>query len=280
MGERYSYKDTDALRKMTMKTPIEVYALGSGSSGNSTLVRAGHRYLLIDAGLSLKALSTALAKRGVYEGNLDGILLTHEHSDHSLNAGTLARRYRTHVYANAATLEAYQEREGVSFRSVELNNAQPRTVGHFCVESFSISHDAVDPVGYVVQAENSWITYCTDIGTSSDSLKKALNKADLAILEANHDIDMLLKGPYSPIMKARVASRMGHLSNQECGDLLAERVKSGKPVTIWLAHLSRVNNTPSLALRTVQRTIRQVTEMPYEIHVAMRDQPSLTWRKG
>ncbi|HZT41807.1 MAG TPA: MBL fold metallo-hydrolase [Chthonomonadaceae bacterium] len=259
---------------------MRVHALASGSSGNAVLVQAGKTHLLIDAGLPLRTLSPLLARRGVHANGLDAILLTHEHSDHSCGAGPMARRMGAPVVANAATLDAYASRDDLPFLATELETGGEIGVGEIGVRSFPISHDAVDPVGFVLHAGDVQIAYFTDCGCLAPEMEAALQGAHLAIVEANHDVDWLWRGPYTPDMKARVASPTGHLSNDDCADLIARRLEEGGSLCVWLAHLSRVNNSPSLARRSVLARIQEQTRVPLALEVALRDHPSVSWQAG
>jgi phosphoribosyl 1,2-cyclic phosphodiesterase len=259
---------------------IRVYALASGSSGNATLVQAGKTNLLIDAGLPLRTLTPLLGRRGVGVSDLDAILLTHEHTDHVCGAGPMARRTGAPLVANRATLAAYAERDDLPFTTRELPTGGTLGIGALGVRSFPIPHDAVEAVGFVLEAGPQQVTYVTDVGSVTPEVRAALRGASLAIVEANHDLDWLWRGPYTDEMKARVASDTGHLSNADCAALLAERLEEEGPLSVWLAHLSRVNNSPSLARRSVVASIAQRTRVPVRLEVALRDHPSVSWRAG
>ena len=250
--------------------------MASGSSGNAVLVKAGGRALLIDAGLSGRALGSALSARGIRAGMLDGILLTHEHDDHLRGAAVISERFRCPILANRATLEAASLRCEIP-HSQEMDSGSQMGLGDFIVRSFRVSHDAAEPVGYVVEACGSRIAYATDTGCVTPALREALKKADLCILESNHDLDWLLRGPYPPIMKRRVASELGHLSNSDASDLLADRLEEDGPTAIWLAHLSRVNNSPALARKSALELIGARTRVGFHLEVALRDRPSASW---
>jgi phosphoribosyl 1,2-cyclic phosphodiesterase len=259
---------------------VTVHALASGSSGNAMLIQAGGSSLLIDAGIGVRSLSAMLAKRGVSDGRLDAILLTHEHTDHSIGAGPMARRCGAPIVANRATLDAYAERDELGFDSAELATGGEMTIGAFVVRSFPVPHDAVEAVGYVLECGPTRIAYFTDAGSRTPAMAEALRRASLAVVEANHDLEWLLRGPYTREMKARVASPTGHLSNADCADLIAERLEEGGPLCVWLAHLSRVNNSAALARRSVGARIASATPVPFHLDVALRDQPSVSWRSG
>jgi len=259
---------------------VRVHALASGSSGNAFLVQAGATNLLLDAGLPQRILASHLARFGVGAAGLEAILLTHEHVDHSSSAGAMSRRATAPVVANAATLQAALQRSEQAFATSELPTGTERGFGCIGVRSFPVPHDAAEPVGYVLEVGSQRIVYCTDVGSVTPEVRSALQGATLAIVEANHDLAWLLRGPYTPEMKERVASPTGHLSNADCADLLAHRLIEGGPLTVWLAHLSRVNNSPSLARRSVLAQIAAQTRAPFALEIALRDHPSVSWRPG
>lgn len=259
---------------------VQVTSLASGSSGNSMLIQSQSTNLLIDAGVGQRRIGSHLLKRGILPGMLHGILLTHEHHDHAQGAVGLSTRYSAPLVANRPTFQALSEHEVLPAKIVEMETGTSNCIGDVEFRSFPVSHDAAEPVGYVIDIGSIRIAYFTDSGCVTPYLQDALCGADLAIVEANYDEQWLLRGPYTREMKARVASAKGHLSNADCGDLLAERVDSEGPLTIWLAHLSRVNNSPALARRTVQDKISNLTRTSFVLEVALRDQPSVVWKSG
>lgn len=259
---------------------VKVHALASGSSGNAVLVQSGNTNILIDAGLSLRTLASHLARYKVGVDGLDAILLTHEHSDHSCGLGALARRTGAPVVANQATLQAYSERDILPFPTQELGTGDTVGIGSIGIRSFRIPHDAVEPVGFVLEAGATKIFYATDTGSLTPELRESLSGAHLAIIEANHDLDWLWRGTYTQEMKTRVASPTGHLSNADCADVLAERLEAEGACCIWLAHLSRANNSAALARRSVTARIKEQTQVPFDLEIALRDHPSVSWQAG
>lgn len=264
----------------TRSASLQVHALASGSSGNSMLIQADGINLLIDAGLSTRALTTALLKRNVGAADLHGILLTHEHTDHSSGLSGMSRRFDAPVIANSATFAALLQRDTTSYRAQVLETGGTTAIGGVGVRSFAVSHDAAEAVGYVLEIGSYKVVYCTDSGCITSEIREALCGANLAIIEANYDFNWLMRGPYPEHRKVRVASDTGHLSNEDCADVMAERLELGGSLSIWLAHLSRVNNSPALARRSVQARIALQSTVPYTIEVALRDQPSLSWSPG
>ncbi len=259
---------------------VTVHSLASGSSGNAMLVQAGSTNLLIDAGIGVRSLAAMIARRGVVDGKLDAVLLTHEHTDHSIGAGPISRRTGAPLVGNRATLSAYEERDALGFGATETATGGEITVGAFAVRSFPVPHDAIEAIGYVLECGRTRIAYFTDAGCRTPDMTEALRGASLGVVEANHDLEWLLRGPYTPEMKARVASPTGHLSNADCADLIAERLEEGGPLCLWLAHLSRINNSVSLARRSVRERILKQTRVPFHLDIALRDQPSISWRSG
>ncbi len=262
------------------KFQLEVHSLSSGSSGNAILVRYGETSVLIDAGIGMRKLCSMMSLRGVSSDSLSAIFLTHEHTDHSIGAGPLSRKTKAPIIANAATLQACSRRDELAFETKELATGDVTGVGGIGVRSFRVPHDAVETVGYVLEAGTSRVAVFTDAGTTTAEMRNALNGVQLAIVEANHDLEWLWRGPYTQDMKERVASPTGHLSNADCADLLAESLEANGTMSIWLAHLSRVNNSVSLARRSVQERIRRQTKVPFLLDVALRDQPSVSWKAG
>lgn len=276
-----SNRVTPALFHITRPAPeLRIHSLASGSSGNSMLVQSGDVSILIDAGIGIRRLSTHIAKRDVVDGSLAAVLLTHEHADHVVGAAGIARRAKAPIVANARTLAAYCAHGDLPFETRELPTGDEIAFGPISVRSFPVPHDAVEPVGFVITAGSSRIAYFTDVGSITKPVRDALRHVNLAVVESNHDLEWLRRGPYTAEMKARVASSHGHLSNHECAALLAERLELDGPMSVWLAHLSRVNNSPSLARRTIIEQVTRLTKTSFHLEIALRDQPSVSWTAG
>jgi len=255
---------------------IRVKSLATGSSGNAILVQAGGTALLIDSGLPTRTLERYLKQDGIDPASLAGIALTHEHTDHIHSAGVMARRYNVPIIANRPTLEAGAGALGGAVPSIELATGSCRTVGEIELASFYIPHDAAEPVGYLISYQNWHVCIILDAGRPAYEMRAPLRMADLAIVEANHERERLIAGPYTRVLKARILSSMGHLSNVEAAQLLAESA-NGKHKWAWLAHLSEVNNTPQIAMRTVRTYLRLEGVQGTELTIAQRDRPSATW---
>jgi phosphoribosyl 1,2-cyclic phosphodiesterase len=264
-----------------MSAHFLVHALASGSSGNATLVRAGHAAILIDAGISLRTLTSGLAHQGLSPEDIDGIVITHEHSDHITSALALSRRHDIPLVANERTLRALY-RNTADTRHVVLPTGGRWTVGAIAVETFPTPHDAAEPVGVNIFHAPSGhkVSHLTDLGHVNDTVRRAIRGAHLLVLEANHDVYRLQAGLYPGYLKARILSDRGHLSNEAAVALLCEHALNHGPHTVWLAHLSKENNTPKLALAYAKATVALETGCPVVIDVAKRDKPSATWSPG
>ncbi len=250
--------------------------LASGSSGNSMLITAGDHHLLLDAGIGPRILSAALSRRGVTPSSLQAMLLTHEHDDHIKGIAGVSRRFETDLVANRRTLSAVCQRMELQ-RTQELETGGERQFGNFLVRSFRISHDAVEPVGYTIRIGSTCISYVTDLGCSNEDVSASMAQAQLCVIESNHDLDWLMRGAYPPHMKARVSGEFGHLSNRDASELMVNRVANAGEATFWLAHLSAMNNSPSLALRKANKSLSQIKGACYKVEVAQRDRPSVVW---
>ncbi|MCS7314294.1 MAG: MBL fold metallo-hydrolase [Bryobacterales bacterium] len=233
---------------------VRLCVLASGSSGNATLVASARTRLLVDAGLSAREIERRLALAGESLERLDAILVTHEHTDHVSGLTALARRAPCPVFLTALTAAA------IAWNGepppLELFPAGARwQIGDIEVTSFSVPHDASDPVGYCFQAEGRKIAIVTDLGYIPDAIRFQIRGADLLVLESNHDLEMLKVGPYPWPVKQRVMSRQGHLSN----DAVAQYIRSHlEPCTrtLVLAHLSENNNHPDLVRLVASQALR------------------------
>jgi len=249
--------------------------LFSGSSGNATLVYSGRTKILIDAGVSGSRLEEAL--RGVGEDIRDvrGILITHEHNDHIAGAGVLSRKHNIPIYATDGTWQAGARKLGnVHPRHVRVIDQAEFYINDLLIEPFAIPHDAADPVGYCVSCGSRRVAVATDMGWFPQSVEYRLHACDLVLLEANHDLSMLVSGRYPRSLKDRIRSRKGHLSNDEAGDAAVRLVSAGVR-SILLGHLSRENNDEPIAYRTVTDALLAQGITPgrdMNLGVAFRDQ--------
>jgi phosphoribosyl 1,2-cyclic phosphodiesterase len=234
--------------------PIDFCPIASGSSGNSVFISVGGTKILIDAGLSGVRIEKGLRALGVDCGAVDAVFITHEHSDHTMGAYILSRRFDIPIYATPGTWQALERNRNMGTIAKQNKRFvyadEDMIFGDAVIRPFPISHDANEPVGYSVYAGGKKVTVTTDIGCVTDGLKENIMNSDVLLIESNHDVDMLMNGSYAYPLKKRVMSDTGHLSNVNCGKLLAE-IMCGRLKHIYLGHLSLENNRPSLAYETV-----------------------------
>ena len=229
---------------------VAVCSLASGSKGNAIYISDGTTSILIDAGLTGVEIERRLTSRGLSPHDLSGIIVSHEHIDHIRGVGVLSRRYNLPVYLNDKTNMAATD----TLKSIKSQKAficgRTFSINGLAFHPFSISHDAEDPVGFTVTCNHTKIGIATDLGLATGMVKQHLKNCDLLLLESNHDITMLEKGPYPWPVKQRIKSRTGHLSNEESRLLLSE-LKHENLKHVILGHLSETNNTPEKALSHV-----------------------------
>ncbi|ABQ26253.1 MBL fold metallo-hydrolase [Geotalea uraniireducens] len=224
---------------------MRVCLLASGSKGNSLFIETGGTKLLIDAGLSAVEILRRLNAIGVDGGEIDAVLISHEHTDHIRGAGVLARKFKMPVLLSYPT---YKEAERCFKKTevVEFESGYAFCYKDISIDPFPITHDACDPVGFVIKSNEGTVGIATDLGIATRLVKDKLQGCKVLILESNHDETMLLNGPYPWHLKQRIKSRHGHLSNNDSAALLEEILHSGLE-GVFLAHLSEVNNDPQLA---------------------------------
>lgn len=228
-------------------------SLSSGSDGNCQYIETEKVRIIIDAGFSGKQVESLLKEIEVNPHDLDAIFVTHEHIDHIKGIGVLSRRFDIPVYANEGTwigmektvkeIKPHNIRVFNSNKSLELKD--------LLIHPFSTLHDANDPVGYIAISDNKKITILTDSGMIEKEVFSKIKNSQLYFIEANHDVQMLLEGSYPLSLKKRIMSSHGHLSNEDCANALGELLR-GEREKVLLAHLSKDNNIPALALNTVK----------------------------
>ena len=272
---------------------MRVTSLGSGSSGNALLVEAGPQgrtKLLVDVGLPPRTLLERLRLAGAMPTQLQGVLVTHEHSDHIIGLPLLNKRYAIPVIAASDTLTAI-ERSFISgawytdsgpllepsiepgTQNGELRQRIPLPVGVSCVigdieiTSFPVSHDAVSPCGYLLRAGGCRVCVAIDSGEVTSTMLNMMKHADLLVLESNHDRDRLLRGPYPYHLKMRILSPTGHLSNAQAAEAVLQTWRADSVRWLWLSHLSRTNNSPKLALQSMLASLSAAKVNLSQIHI-------------
>ena len=229
--------------------PLQFQVLASGSKGNAVLVCTPKTRILLDAGLSAKELTARLQQTGTGANQLDAVVISHEHTDHVRGLGTLSRRFGLPVYLTQGTLENLPLDIGQLPQVRLFQPGTPFAVGDLSIKPFSISHDAQDPAGFVLENDARRLGICTDLGVATQLVKTRLQGCHGLILEANHDPELLFNGPYPLPLKQRIRSRHGHLSNAESCELLQHIHHSALQIVLF-AHLSEVNNHPELVLKS------------------------------
>lgn len=258
---------------------MRICPLASGSNGNCIYVECEGKHFLIDAGISRKRIVEGLESIGVMPEQLDGICITHEHSDHVSGLPVFLKKYPTDLYITEGTLAAIYPRieAAIDSRLIHLVKADELVaVDKVRLMPFGTYHDAAEPVGYTIEGENEKFGMATDLGFYDDYIIRHLSNAQILLVEANHDISMLQAGTYPYMLKKRILGKQGHLSNVSAGDLLCELIHD-KLQHVYLAHLSKDNNYPELAYETVRCQLK--LKVPgkadgFTIEVAKRGEPS------
>ncbi|MBF0527932.1 MAG: MBL fold metallo-hydrolase [Deltaproteobacteria bacterium] len=237
---------------MTGEEPaMRFCVLASGSKGNAIWLEAGGRAILIDCGLTGKELRRRLTLAGLESDRLQAIIVSHEHRDHIQGVGVLARALHLPVYLNAATLKQVQGLLA-KVETRQLQTGADLNIGFITIQTFAISHDSAEPMGFVFIHDGiKQLGLATDLGVATGLVRQRLSGCRALILEANHDPEMLMNGPYPWDLKQRVRSRHGHLSNFDSAELLAA-INHSRLEHVVLAHLSETNNHPDLALETIR----------------------------
>jgi phosphoribosyl 1,2-cyclic phosphodiesterase len=253
---------------------IEVTILGSGSAGNCTLIETEQTAILVDAGLSSRQIVQRLATMGRAVSEIDAVLLTHEHTDHTRGLGVLCKTHPIPVFANRLTAEAVASQETQRIRWQLFSTGHPFAVGDFTVEPFPVPHDASDPVGFAIRTDAHAVGVLTDLGHVTKLVVERMRAMDLLVLESNHDMRLLQEDTARPwALKQRIMSRHGHLSNDDAATLAGE-VCCDRLRHVFLAHLSRDCNRPEIAQRVVSE------KLPARVRVAVssQDHPTATVR--
>lgn len=237
---------------------LKFCSFASGSSGNCYLVKNDDAAILIDSGISGKKIFDGLEATGTPREMVRAVLVTHEHTDHIRSLHTVAKKLPgVRIYANEGTWNNVKHHISEAQREY-FRTGEEFSVEGLAVRSFPVSHDAADPVGFSVCFGNKQISICTDCGCISEEIFNEISDADLLLLEANHEKEMLLFGKYPYVLKKRILGDHGHLSNVTCGECLCRIVEDNpKNRVVLLGHMSRENNTPEVAMQAVKNTLEE-----------------------
>jgi phosphoribosyl 1,2-cyclic phosphodiesterase len=247
--------------------------LASGSGGNACYIETCHARILVDAGLSCREVFRRLEIIGVDAGQLDALVITHEHLDHIRGAGPLARRLRIPVFANGPTFKEGLRILGSIPKPVPVSTGQTFSIKDLFVETFTKCHDAADPVGLMLSSEGVRLGLITDLGRSTPVVEDRLQGCHALIAEFNHDEKMLDDGPYPLELKRRIKGPDGHLSNLQAARLIRRVAHSGL-AWVALAHMSEVNNLPEMAFRTVRETLDMCRRQRTEVLITSQHEPA------
>ena len=244
---------------------MRMASIASGSSGNCIYIGSDHHHILIDDGISGKRVREGLKSLDLCPEDLEGILITHEHTDHVKGLGVLARKYQIPIYGTEGTLACLQQDSSLGAFPEGLFQPIMKEadfcLGDLTIHPFAVPHDAADPVAYRVTCGNSRAAVVTDLGEFDERIVGELQQLDVVLVEANHDIRMLQVGPYPYPLKQRILSSLGHICNEAAGQLLT-RILHDNMKAVFLGHLSQENNYPELALETVKMEIT-MGDCPY-----------------
>ncbi|MEG0889949.1 MAG: MBL fold metallo-hydrolase [Bacteroides sp.] len=234
---------------------VRFISLASGSSGNCYYLGTGKYGILIDAGIGIRTIKKALKEINVSLETIRAVFVTHDHADHIKAVGHLGEKFNIPVYTTARIHEginkSYCMTEKLSSSVRYLEKEQPMKLEDFCIESFEVPHDGTDNVGYCIEIGEKVFSFLTDLGEITPTAAKYICKANYLIIEANYDEEMLKMGPYPTYLKERISSNTGHMSNSDTAEFLAENINEHLKY-IWLCHLSKDNNHPELAFKTIE----------------------------
>lgn len=255
---------------------VQLTVLGSGSGGNCAYLETDQVRLLVDAGFSARQIRQRLAAIGRAPETLSGILVTHEHADHVQGLAVLAAQVSVPLYCNRLTKDAIELQLESRFDCRLFSTGSSFEIGDVLVETFSLPHDAYDPVGFLIRTCQGNIGFLTDLGYATKLVVERVRRANVLLLETNHDLKLLqadTRRPWS--IKQRILSRHGHLSNEAAAEV-AEQVVSSELRQLYLAHLSRDCNRPELAQRAVGERLERLGARHVRVHLTSQDQPSPT----
>lgn len=259
---------------------VKFISLASGSSGNCYYIGTESYGILIDAGIAARTIKKALKEFGIGMDTIIGVFVTHDHADHIKGVGGLGEKLNIPIYSTSLVHQGINksycmtEKLHSSVRYLEKN--EPMQLRDFRIESFEVPHDGTDNVGYCIEIDGKTFSFLTDLGEITPMAAEYICKANYLILEANYDEDMLRMGNYPQYLKERIISRTGHMSNTDTAEFLAENISENLQY-IWLCHLSKDNNHPELAYKTVEFRLRDkgiVVGKDVQLSALKRNTPS------
>jgi len=254
---------------------MELCVLASGSKGNCIYVSGGGTAVLVDAGLSSRELVARLKAAAIEPESIQAVLFTHDHSDHYKGIEVFSKKYPVRLFANEGTAFGIErECPKLATQWEIFETASSFEIGGLRIEAFSVPHDASDPVGFVFDDGASRLCVATDLGQGTPLIRNKLAQCNAAVLESNHDYDMLMQSSRAWPLKTRIAGRSGHLSNVDAAELMCSAL-TDRLHTLMLAHLSEECNTPALALNTMRQKLREAGREDVRIEVLSQTQVSV-----
>lgn len=260
---------------------LKFISFGSSSSGNCYYLATEKTRILIDAGVGMRTLRHGLKEKGLLLTDIDAIFITHDHADHIKAVGNLAHDYNLPVYATAEVLRGINRNYCVTTKVAPesahvIQKMQTTQIGDMRVKAFDVPHDSSDCVGYRIETDEEVFLVITDVGHVTETIQNEVSSANYIVLESNHDVSMLMDGPYPAYLKGRIRSGRGHLSNADSAKLIAEYASPALE-HVWLCHLSEENNHPELARKTYETVLREhglVAGVDFKLDVLKRKQAS------
>lgn len=239
---------------------LRFISFGSGSSGNCYFIYTESDGLMVDAGVGIRALKKYFRDYGLSMSLIHHLLVTHDHADHIKCVGSISHEMHLPVYATELVHQGIDRNYCVTHK-VDVADRKtvvlgtPMQLGEFVVTAFHVPHDSTDNVGFMIEADGVKFCIITDAGHITEEMKSYISQADYLVIEANHDREMLMAGPYPQHLKERISSSTGHLSNTDCGEAIVQNMTE-RLKRVWLCHLSQENNHPELARKTVEAILR------------------------
>ena len=249
--------------------------LGSGSSGNSSYIEMGKKKFLIDAGFSGKKIAEKLNNIGRRIEDINGVFVTHEHSDHIQGLGVISRKYDIPIYLHEITYGMIREKIGkIDPKNINFLREDKVSFEECTVNNFEVMHDAEKCLGFTFEYDNKKLAYASDVGCTNNIIKENFKNSDVIVVESNYDYNMLMTGPYHWELKNRVKGRNGHLSNAEASKLISQ-VMSDKLKKIYLMHISKDNNTPELAYNALYEILERENRRNLEIEIVTENETTM-----
>lgn len=267
--------------------PLTFFSLGSGSCGNCYYLATESDAIIIDCGVSIRRFKKNMQEYGMKIGKVKGIIITHDHADHIKAAGKLSKEYNLPVFATPLIHEGMDKNWQNSVKIPaenrhNINKEEPFEIGSFRITAFSLPHDASENVGYYIEVGEYRFCVMTDVGDVTEIVKEYIQKSTHLILESNYDEEMLRQGRYPEMLKERIVSGHGHLSNKKAASALAENFHEHLK-NVWLCHLSEENNHPELARKTIETVLRSygiIAGVDFTLDVLRRKIPTGPFQLG